>query len=252
VAVLVMRGSRLKLLTLTVARLGSGFNGSKAHGCVIPCQWALSSRPFHGAKDSLHLVEEVRMADTGAPAGASSRGLPQRFLEAAQAHAGRALPPVERWNPPYCGQIDMKIARDGRWFYMGTPIARPALVRLFSTILRKDGDEHVLVTPVERVGIIVEDAPFLAVEMERTGDSLAFRTNLDDVVVAGPDHPIRFEIGEGGGLKPYLRVRGDLWALLTRTLAQDVAGLLGENAEGKTGLAAGGAFFALPEGVFDA
>jgi hypothetical protein len=183
---------------------------------------------------------------------AAQLAVPQRFLEAAQAHSGRALPPVERWNPPYCGEIDMKIMRDGRWLYMGTPIGRPALVRLFSTILRKDGDQHVLVTPAERVGIIVEDAPFLAVEMEASADSLVFRTNLDDVVVAGPAHPIRFALGEGGGLKPYLRVRGDLWALLTRALAQDLALLLRENAEGQLGLASDGAFFALPEGMRDA
>ena len=186
----------------------------------------------------------VESAGTGAV-------LPQRFLEAAQAHSGRALPPVERWNPPYCGEIDMRIARDGRWFYMGTPIGRPALVRLFSTILRKDGDQHVLVTPVERVGISVEDAPFLAVEMEAGADSLVFRTNLDDVVVVGPAHPLRFEFGEGGGLKPYVRVRGDLWALLTRSLAQDLLAQLIEDADGRLGLASNGAFFALPEGLID-
>ena len=185
--------------------------------------------------------------------GAATGGvLPQRFLEAAQAHSWRALPPVERWNPPYCGEIDMRIARDGRWFYMGTPIGRPALVRLFSTILRKDGDQHVLVTPVERVGIAVEDAPFLAVEMEASGESLVFRTNLDDVVVAGPEHPIRFALGEGGGLKPYVRVRGDLWALATRALAQDLLAQMKEDADGRLGLSSNGAFFVLPEGLPDA
>jgi uncharacterized protein len=183
---------------------------------------------------------------------AAQPALPQRFLEAAQAHAGRALPPVERWNPPYCGEIDMRITRDGRWFYMGTPIGRPALVRLFSTILRKDGDQHVLVTPVERVGITVEDAPFLAVEMEDGPQSLIFRTNLDDVVVAGPAHPIRFELGEGSGLKPYVLVRGDLWALLTRPLAQEIAMRLTEDTAGRLGLAVDGAFFAVPEGAGDA
>ena len=176
--------------------------------------------------------------------------LPQRFIEAAQAHAGRGLPPVERWNPPYCGQIDMKIARDGRWFYMGTPIGRPALVRLFSTILRNDGGQHVLVTPVEQVGIVVEDAPFLAVEMEYSGESLVFRTNLDDVVVAGAAHPLRFSLEPGGGLKPYVKVRGDLWALLTRSLAQALIERIEENAQGQSGIASGGAFFPLPEEAY--
>lgn len=175
--------------------------------------------------------------------------LPQRFIEAAQAHGGRGLPPVERWNPAYCGEIDMKITRDGRWHYMGTPIGRPALVRLFSTILRNDGGQHVLVTPVERVGIVVEDAPFLAAEMERVGDSLVFRTSLDDVAVAGPDHPMRFALDDHGGLKPYVRVRGELWALLSRSLAQELAGLLEEGAAGRLGIASGGAFFPLPEGA---
>lgn len=176
--------------------------------------------------------------------------LPQRFIEAAQAHGGRGLPPVERWNPPYCGEIDMKIARDGRWFYMGTPIGRPALVRLFSTILRNDSGQHVLVTPVERVGITVEDAPFLAVEMEGSGESLIFRTNLDDVVVADAAHPLRFALEPGGGLKPYVKVRGDLWARLTRSLAQDLVARIEEDSTGRSGIASGGAFFPLPEEAY--
>lgn len=177
--------------------------------------------------------------------------LPQRFLEAASQHAGRALPPVERWNPPYCGEIDMRIARDGRWYYMGTPINRPALVRLFSTVLRRDGDRHVLVTPVERVGIVVEDAPFLAVEMDRAGDSLVFRTNLDDVVSAGAEHPLRFELEAGGGLKPYVRVRGDLWARLTRSLALELAALLEDTENAQTGITSGGVFFPLPANALE-
>jgi hypothetical protein len=153
-----------------------------------------------------------------------------RLVEALGPDAKRkGPPPVENWNPAYCGEIDMRIARDGTWFYMGTPINRPALVRLFATVLRKDPERHVLVTPVERVGIEVEDAPFLAVEMavEGAGDSrqIAFRTNVDDVVQAGSDHPLRFERDAGGGVKPYIRVRGDLWALVTRTLALDLIGL---------------------------
>lgn len=141
----------------------------------------------------------------------------------------RGPPPVERWNPDYCGEIDMRIARDGTWFYMGTSINRPALVKLFATVLRKDPERYVLVTPVERVGIIVEDAPFLAVEMAVEGEGdmrqIAFRTNVDDVVQSGPDHPLRFETDGRGGVKPYIRVRGDLWALVTRTLALDLIAL---------------------------
>lgn len=157
----------------------------------------------------------------------AEQALPKRFLDAAAQHAGRLAPPVERWNPDYCGEIDMRIAADGRWFYMGTPINRLPLVKLFASILRKDPTGHVLVTPVERCGIMVEDAPFLAVEMEQMpgagGDTLAFRTNLDDIVVLDADHPLRFEFDATGGLKPYIRVRGELWARLTRALALDLA-----------------------------
>jgi uncharacterized protein len=135
-------------------------------------------------------------------------------------------PPVERWNPAYCGEIDMRIAADGTWHYMGTPINRPALVKLFSTVLRKDPERYVLVTPVERVGIAVEDAPFLAVEMavdgEGEGRQIAFRTNVDDLVQVGEEHPLRFDQDANGGVKPYVKVRGELWARVTRTLALDL------------------------------
>lgn len=176
--------------------------------------------------------------------------LPKRFLEAASEYAGRRMPPVEKWNPDYCGEIDMRIARDGRWFYMGTPINRLPLVKLFASVLRRDPERHVLVTPVERVGIVVEDAPFLAVEVEAiatdVGLSLAFRTNLDEIVIAGDDHPMRFEFDDKGGLKPYVRVRGDLWARATRSLALELAERLIENPGGMVGIASGGAFFAIP------
>jgi hypothetical protein len=144
----------------------------------------------------------------------------------------RGPPPVERWNPPYCGEIDMRIAADGSWHYNGSPIARPALVRLFSTILRKDPERYVLVTPVERVGIVVEDAPFVAVEMAVDGSDdarqVAFRTNVDDFVRVGAANPLRFERDERDGVKPYLRVRGGLWARVTRALALDLIAL-GDN-----------------------
>lgn len=141
-------------------------------------------------------------------------------LAGAARTGGRSLPPVHLWNPPHCGDIGMRIARDGTWFYQGSPIGRPALVRLFSTILRHDPDGHVLVTPVEKVSVDVEDAPFLAVEMlvSRSDHQqvLTFRTNVDDTVSVDAGHPVRFERGPSGGLKPYVLVRGDLWALATR------------------------------------
>jgi hypothetical protein len=159
-------------------------------------------------------------------------------------------PPVERWNPAYCGEIDMRIAADGTWHYMGSPINRPALVRLFSTVLRKDPERYVLVTPVERVGIVVEDAPFLAVEMavegEGGGRQIAFRTNVDDLVQVGPERPLRFDLAPDGGVKPYVKVRGDLWARVTRALALDLIALGEEReADGEPmfGVSAGGAFF---------
>ncbi|MEA2858498.1 MAG: uncharacterized protein QOC72_537 [Methylobacteriaceae bacterium] len=162
----------------------------------------------------------------------------------------RRLPPVHLWNPPFCGDLDMRIARDGTWFYNGTPIGRPALVRLFSTILRKDEDAYVLVTPVEKVGIKVEDAPFLAVELAQetreNGQALKFRTNVDDWVEAGPDHPMRFEMGEAEGLKPYVHVRADLWALVKRALFYDLVDLgekLTIEGEEMFGITSNGAFF---------
>jgi hypothetical protein len=155
---------------------------------------------------------------------------------AGDTNAGRGLPPVERWNPPFCGDIDMEIRADGTWFYMGTPIGRQPLVRLFSTVLRKDEDGRTyLVTPVEKVGIRVQDAPFVAVEMvvSGTGDDqrLTFRTNVGDVVEAGPDHALRFEIaGENNELRPYLHVRGKLEALVSRPVMYDLVAL-GDNVD---------------------
>jgi hypothetical protein len=172
----------------------------------------------------------------------------------------RGLPPVERWNPPFCGDIDMKIAADGTWFYQKTPIGRLALVKLFASVLKREGDSYFLVTPVEKVGIVVEDAPFLAVEMKtvemktsagEAGRVLEFRTNVDDWVAAGPGHALRFEQQPAtGGLKPYLHVRRELWAKVTRALFYDLVAL-GEEREvaGKAmfGVASGGEFFAMAE-----
>lgn len=173
---------------------------------------------------------------------------------AAQAAAGGAkakgLPPVHLWNPPFCGDLDMRIARDGTWFYQGTPIGRPALVRLFSTILKREDGKHFLVTPVEKVGIVVDDAPFIAVEMQRDGDTLRFRTNVDDWIVCDADHRLRFEPGAEGGLVPYLHVRADLWAKVARTIYYDLVEI-GEEREidGRTmfGVASAGEFFAMAD-----
>ena len=139
----------------------------------------------------------------------------------ARAVKTRGLPPVHLWNPPDCGDIDMRIARDGTWFYLGTPIGRPELVRLFSTILRKDGDRYVLVTPVEKVGIQVDDAPFVAVDFTVTGtgpnQALTFETNLGDTATAGRAHPIRVERdAQTGEPAPYVLIRADLEALIDR------------------------------------
>ncbi len=155
-----------------------------------------------------------------------ARGL--EALIARAARAGKGLPPVDRWNPDFCGDIDMEIRRDGTWFYLGTPIGRMPLVQLFSTVLRKDADgKTYLVTPVERVGIRVVDAPFVAVEMDASGEGteqvITFRTNVGDVVEAGPDHPLRFvDEDDTGGLKPYLLVRGRLEALVARPVMYEL------------------------------
>ena len=141
----------------------------------------------------------------------------ESLADSARAATSRGLPPVHDWNPPDCGDLDIRIARDGTWFYLGTPIGRPELVKLFSTILRKDGDRYVLVTPVEKVGITVDDAPFVAVDFEREGDTLRFVTNLGDEAVAGGDHPIRVERdAETGEPSPYILIRDRLEALIDR------------------------------------
>jgi hypothetical protein len=138
-----------------------------------------------------------------------------------RANSGKGLPPVHKWNPPFCGDLDMRIARDGTWFYLGTPIGRPGLVKLFSSILRKDGDKYFLVTPVEKVGITVDDAPFVATDFEVTGEGeaqvLTFTTHVGDTAVAGPEHPIRVERdAETGEPSPYVLVRANLEALIDR------------------------------------
>ena len=178
----------------------------------------------------------------------------QKSLEGLTASLPRAgdkgLPPVHLWDPPFCGDIDMRIATDGTWFYMKTPIGRLPLVKLFAGVLKREGDKHFLVTPVEKVGIAVDDAPFVAVEMKAERGALNFRTNVDEWVACGPGHGLRFEPEKTGGLKPYLHVRRDLWARLTRPLFYDLV----ERGEERTvdgrevfGVASGGEFYVMAD-----
>jgi hypothetical protein len=167
--------------------------------------------------------------------------------------ARKGPPPVHLWNPPFCGDLDMRIAADGTWFYMKTPIGRPALVRLFASVLKREGDRYFLVTPVEKCGIQVDETPFLAVEMQpkvsESRQNLHFRTNVDDWVACGPGHALRFEPEpRTGGLKPYLHVRRGLWAKVTRALFYDLVELGEERDVDGTrmfGVASQGEFFAM-------
>ena len=162
----------------------------------------------------------------------------------------RRLPPVEKWNPDYCGEMDLTIRRDGVWVHEGTPIGRARLVRLLSTVIRKDGDRYFLVTPAEKLGIKVEDAPFLAVLMRIEGDGggrrLIFTTNVGDEVIAGPAHPISYRASDGGKA-PYLHVRAGLDALISRAVFYDLVAI-GEtrdiDGESWFGVKSDGVFFA--------
>jgi hypothetical protein len=175
------------------------------------------------------------------------------IADVARAAARKGPPPVHLWNPPFCGDLDMRIASDGTWFYLKTPIGRAALVKLFASVLKREGDKYFLVTPVEKCGIVVDDAPFLAVELKvAQGDrdqALHFRTNVDDWVACGPGHALRFEREPAsGGLKPYLHVRGGLWAKVTRALFYDLVELGEErDIDGRRmfGVASAGEFFAM-------
>ncbi len=171
------------------------------------------------------------------------------LVASVKAAKSRGLPPVEKWNPPFCGDIDMQIRRDGTWFYEGTPIGRIGLVKLFSTILIREEDKYFLVTPVEKVGITVEDAPFVAVDFEATGkgkdQQLTFVTNLDDVSEAGPDAPIRVvRDDETGEPSPYILIRRNLEALIDRKSFYRLVEV-GAHHEGWFGVWSGGAFFGI-------
>lgn len=176
-----------------------------------------------------------------------------RLLRDEAGHDPKGLPPVHKWNPPFCGDLNMEIKRNGQWFYMGTPIGRPALVKLFSSVLRHDDDGcYYLVTPVEKVRIKVEDAPFLAVLVEKHEEGgvayLRFTTQTGDVVVAGPDHPLRVDYREDQEPSPYVHVRDRLEALISRNVYYQLV----EWGEERTvdgrqvlGVSSAGAFYAI-------
>lgn len=190
---------------------------------------------FPGARG----IYTVAMSDT-------KPGL-ETVIAAAKQAPGRGLPPVHLWHPEHCGEIDIRIRRDGVWFHEGTPIGREALVRLFSTVLRKDPDGFHLVTPVEKMKIVVEDAPFIATRVDREREALRFQTNVGDEVEAGPDNAIRVEMDpKTGEPRPYLHVRRGLEALIARPVFYELVEMAVERdtAEGPVmGLASNGAWF---------
>ena len=173
------------------------------------------------------------------------------LAKAAAGAATKGPPPVHLWNPPFCGDIDMEIRRNGTWFYLGTPIGRPALVKLFSGILWREGDAYFLVTPVEKVGIRVEDAPFVAVDVAADGEGvsqvLRFTTNVDEVVTAGPDNPVRVVRDPATGEpSPYVLVRRNLEALIDRKTFYrlvDMGSVASYGGADWFGVWSGGAFF---------
>ena len=170
------------------------------------------------------------------------------FMRSLASAKGAGGPPLERWDPPDCGEIDIRIDREGGWHHEGRPIGRPALVRLFASVMRREGERHVLVTPVEKLGITVEDAPFLAVEMRADGERIAFRTNLDDWVICDAAHPLRFDPQADGAVRPYIHVRRGLWARLTRPVFLELVERGEERGiDGRRlfGVASAGVFFAM-------
>jgi hypothetical protein len=175
-----------------------------------------------------------------------------RAAEEAGQAGGR---PVESWNPPYCGDIGLKIRRDGVWLYRDSPIGRASLVKLFASILRKDSDgKTYLVTPAEKVDVAIEDAPFLAVELATEGSgreqAVVLRTNVDDVVTVDKEHPLRFARAEpDGGLKPYVLVRGRLEALATRSVYTELVALAEASDAGTSlGVWSGGVWWEMGRG----
>ncbi|MEL7099163.1 MAG: DUF1285 domain-containing protein [Pseudomonadota bacterium] len=173
----------------------------------------------------------------------------QSLVASIQATKSRGLPPVEKWNPPFCGDLDMRIARDGTWFYEGSPIGRPGLVKLFSSILKREEGKYFLVTPVEKVGITVDDAPFVAIDFDAAGQGadqvLTFVTHVDDIAKAGPAHRIEVTRDpDTGEPAPYIHIRADLWALIDRKSFYRLVDL-GETHGDWFGVWSGGEFFGI-------
>lgn len=171
------------------------------------------------------------------------------FAEIDAVVAGQSNAPVEKWHPTHCGDSEMRIARDGTWFHQGSPIGRKELVRKFASILRREGDGgYVLVNPAEKLDIMVEDAPFVATVMKAEGagrtSRLAFQINTGELVIAGPDHALRFEQHDEGP-RPYLHVRGGLEALVARSVYYELANRAIEGDDVPPGVWSDGAFFAL-------
>ncbi|MEM6660149.1 MAG: DUF1285 domain-containing protein [Pseudomonadota bacterium] len=174
---------------------------------------------------------------------------PDGLAASVKAARAQGLPPVEQWNPPFCGDLDIRIAKDGTWSYLGSPITRFELVKLFSSILKKEGQKFYLVTPVEKVGITVADAPFIAVDFDRDGDGMAqrltFTTFVGDIVVAGPDHPIRIVIDpETDEPAPYILIRANLEARIDRKSFYRLVDI-GTEHDGWFGIWSDGQFFSL-------
>ncbi|TFL18338.1 DUF1285 domain-containing protein [Jannaschia formosa] len=167
-------------------------------------------------------------------------------LLAAARSGGKGPPPVHLWDPPYCGEIDIVIKRDGTWIHEGTPIGRPGLVKLFASVLKREGDRHFLVTPVEKLGLKVEDAPFVATDFEAAEGRITFSTNVGDLVTAGPGHLIRVELGEDGEPSPYVEVRRGLEALIDRKSFYRLVEI-GEEQDGWFGVRSDGTFFPMIE-----
>lgn len=181
------------------------------------------------------------MSDNGPVNDATDGG---GLIDAAREAGRRGPPPVHLWDPPYCGEMNLTIRRDGTWWHEGSPIGRPGLVRLFASILKREGDRHFLVSPVEKVGITVEDAPFLAVDADATDDGLMFETNVGDHVIAGPENHIRVETGTDGEPAPYVMVRRGLEARIDRKTFYRLVEMA-EERDGAMGVVSGGTFFSL-------
>jgi uncharacterized protein len=171
------------------------------------------------------------------------------LAELAKAIDGKTLPPVDRWNPAHCGNSEMRIASDGTWFHMGSPITRPEMVRLFSTVLRREPDgSHVLVTPVEKLSIDVEVTPFRAIAMSTEGEgekrNIAFELDSGDAVILGPDHPLNLTESEQGP-SPRIAVRHGLEALIVRPVYYELAAIALSEGHDPPGIWSEGTFFAL-------